>query len=97
MREMADYYAEEGYMVLVPDLFWRQELGSRARLHQAGLGRAPSNFYGLDEAKGVEDIGDTVSALRSLTNTSGEAGCSDSAWVASWPTWPRPAPTSTAP
>ncbi|SDZ72389.1 Dienelactone hydrolase family protein, partial [Variovorax sp. YR266] len=25
MREVADYYAEEGYVVLVPDLFWRQE------------------------------------------------------------------------
>ena len=24
MREVADYYAEEGYVVLVPDLFWRQ-------------------------------------------------------------------------
>ncbi len=25
MREVADYYAEEGYVVLVPDLFWRQQ------------------------------------------------------------------------
>ena len=25
MREVADYYAQEGYVVLVPDLFWRQE------------------------------------------------------------------------
>ena len=27
MREVADYYAQEGYVVLVPDLFWRQEAG----------------------------------------------------------------------
>ncbi|KAH1281817.1 hypothetical protein KXX11_004103, partial [Aspergillus fumigatus] len=27
MREVADYYAEEGYVVLVPDLFWRQSPG----------------------------------------------------------------------
>ncbi len=24
IREIADYYAEEGYVVLAPDLFWRQ-------------------------------------------------------------------------
>ena len=27
MRSVADYYAEEGYVVLVPDLFWRMEPG----------------------------------------------------------------------
>jgi dienelactone hydrolase len=27
MRQVADYYAEEGYTVLVPDLFWRIEPG----------------------------------------------------------------------
>src|SRR4030088_2353150 len=27
MREVADYYAEEGYVVLAPDLFWRLEPG----------------------------------------------------------------------
>ena len=25
VRETADYYAEEGYVVLAPDLFWRME------------------------------------------------------------------------
>lgn len=27
MRETADHYAEEGYVVLAPDLFWRMEPG----------------------------------------------------------------------
>lgn len=27
MRAVADYYAEEGYVVLAPDLFWRFEPG----------------------------------------------------------------------
>ena len=27
MRETADYYAEEGYVVLAPDLFWRMQPG----------------------------------------------------------------------
>ncbi|MEO8631639.1 MAG: dienelactone hydrolase family protein, partial [Betaproteobacteria bacterium] len=25
VREVAEYYAEEGYVVLAPDLFWRME------------------------------------------------------------------------
>jgi carboxymethylenebutenolidase len=32
MREVADYYAEEGYVVLAPDLFWRLEPISTRRL-----------------------------------------------------------------
>jgi carboxymethylenebutenolidase len=27
IRELADYYAEEGYVVLAPDLFWRLQPG----------------------------------------------------------------------
>jgi carboxymethylenebutenolidase len=27
IRDVADYYAEEGYVVLAPDLFWRLEPG----------------------------------------------------------------------
>ena len=27
MREIADHYAAEGYVVFVPDLFWRQQPG----------------------------------------------------------------------
>ena len=27
LRDMADQFAEEGYVVLVPDLFWRMEPG----------------------------------------------------------------------
>lgn len=42
MRAVADYYAEEGYTVLVPDLFWRIapgiELGDRGEDFQRALG-----------------------------------------------------------
>ena len=34
IRDVADYYAEEGYVVLAPDLFWRLEAG--VQLTEAG-------------------------------------------------------------
>ena len=34
MRDVADYYAEEGYVVLAPDLFWRHGARRRARLYR---------------------------------------------------------------
>lgn len=74
MRDVADYYAEEGYVVLVPDLFWRQqpdvELGYSAEDWQKAFG-----FYqGFDEAKGMEDIQSAITALRDRPETSGKVG-----------------------
>jgi carboxymethylenebutenolidase len=74
MREVADYYAEEGYTVLVPDLFWRQqpdvELGYAPEDWQKAFG-----FYqGFDENKGVEDIAAAMTALRARPEHVGKMG-----------------------
>ncbi|MGJ7544142.1 dienelactone hydrolase family protein [Variovorax sp. LT1R16] len=72
MRELADYYAEEGYVALVPDLFWRQEPG--IELEESQFDRALALYKGFDEAKGVEDIQATLDALRTLPAFAGQAG-----------------------
>ena len=50
IRGVADYYAEEGYVVLAPDLFWRIEPGIELGftegahieiLHEGAIGRDP--------------------------------------------------------
>ena len=46
MRQIADYYAEEGYIVLVPDLFWRQKPGVQ-------LGYTPGLAKGLRVLSGI--------------------------------------------
>ena len=57
MRDVADYYAEEGYVALVPDLFWRQQPGVELDSTQdADMHRAFGFYGGFDESKGVDDL-----------------------------------------
>jgi carboxymethylenebutenolidase len=74
MRELADYYAEEGYVVLVPDLFWRQESGVQLGYSEADWQRAFGFYQGFNEAKGVEDIQAALTALRARPEFVGKAG-----------------------
>ena len=64
MREVADYYAEEGYVVLVPDLFWRQQPDVELGYTPADWERAFGFYKGFDEALGVQDIQACLNALR---------------------------------
>lgn len=64
MREVADYYAEEGYVVLVPDLFWRQQPDVELGYAPDDWQRAFALYQGFDEARGMEDIQASISALR---------------------------------
>jgi len=64
MRRVADYYAEEGYTVLVPDLFWRLAPGIELDDHGDDLQRAFGLYQQFDEAKGVQDIGAALETLR---------------------------------
>ncbi|WP_420994486.1 dienelactone hydrolase family protein [Cupriavidus sp. 30B13] len=74
MRAVADYYAEEGYTVLVPDLFWRIapgiELGDRGEDFQRALGL----YQQFDEAAGVQDVGAALAALRARPECAGLTG-----------------------
>jgi len=74
MRAVADYYAEEGYTVLVPDLFWRiapgVELGDRGEDFQRALGL----YQRFDEALGVKDVGAALDALRARPECVGQTG-----------------------
>ncbi|MES1264801.1 MAG: dienelactone hydrolase family protein, partial [Variovorax sp.] len=71
MREVADYYAEEGYVVLVPDLFWRQQPDVELGYSPDDWQRAFAFYKGFDEARGMEDMQAAITALRGRPEVQG--------------------------
>lgn len=75
MRDIADGHAAAGYTVVCPDLFWRQEPGIQLTDQtEAEWGRAFELYQGFDEAKGVDDLGATLDAIRAHDACSGKVG-----------------------
>src|SRR6478609_5760283 len=70
MRDVADDYADEGYVVLVPDIFWRQEPHVDLGYTEADWQRAFGFFQGFDEAKGMDDIQVAITTLRARPEVS---------------------------
>ncbi|WP_457943260.1 dienelactone hydrolase family protein [Vreelandella alkaliphila] len=74
IREIADYYAEEGYVVLAPDLFWRQAPSIELDYTPEDWQRAFGLFQGFDQELGIEDIAAAIETLRSRPEFSGAVG-----------------------
>jgi carboxymethylenebutenolidase len=74
IRSVADYYAEEGYVVLAPDLFWRIKPGIELGFSEAERAQAFAYREQFDVDRSVEDIGATIAALKALPEFKGKVG-----------------------
>jgi carboxymethylenebutenolidase len=64
MRAVADLYAEEGYVALVPDLFWRLQPGVDLGYDEAAFAKAIELFQRIDLDAAVDDIAACIEHLR---------------------------------
>lgn len=75
MRSVADSYAKAGYLVIVPDLFWRQEAGVQL---DAGVPaqreQAMRLFKGMNEQLAVQDAASALAYLRRHPAGAGKVG-----------------------
>ncbi len=75
MRDLADGFAAQGYTVMCPDLFWRQEPGVQITdKTEAEWKKAFSLMQGFNTDKGVDDLKATLAALRKHPACTGKAG-----------------------
>jgi carboxymethylenebutenolidase len=74
MKAMADRYAEEGYVVLVPDLFWRMQPRVVLGYDEADLAQARQYQERFDVETAIGDIDAAIEALRKLAQHAGKIG-----------------------
>lgn len=75
VRRTADRFAEAGYVVLAPDLFWRIKPGIDLGYSPEEWQRAFELFQTFDADQGIEDIAATIAALRAREDQAGGVGC----------------------
>ena len=75
MKETARQVAEQGYHVLVPDLFWRLQPGvDLTDQTQAEWQQAFDYMNRFDQAKGIDDLKATVAVARTMDGGNGKVG-----------------------
>jgi len=74
VRKMADLYAEEGYVVLAPDFFWRQKEGIELEPDESGIKHAMRLLEGVRDDNAVSDLNAALTALRQRPELDGQCG-----------------------
>lgn len=74
IKAVADQYALDGYVVLAPDVFWRQESNVNLKYDESDTKKAYQLMTNLDEANAVADLVSTAQALRARPEVSGKVG-----------------------
>src|SRR6202050_1401814 len=73
IRKHCDELAEQGFLAVAPDLFWRQEPGIDLSVtSEADWARGLRLYQAYDRDAGATDVEDTVSAVRNLQECKGK-------------------------
>jgi carboxymethylenebutenolidase len=73
IRKHCDELAEQGFLAIAPDLFWRQEPGVDLSVTSEADWAHGLRLYGAyDRDAGAKDVKDTVNAVRNLTECNGK-------------------------
>jgi carboxymethylenebutenolidase len=74
MRDVADLYAEEGYVVMAPDLFWRLQPGIELGYGDADFQTAFGYYQRFDADLSIKDAADALKVLRQRAECTGKVG-----------------------
>jgi carboxymethylenebutenolidase len=74
MQDVANLWAEEGYVVICPDLFWRMEPGVQLGYDEEQFKKAFGFFKAFDVEKAIPDMADTIKALKARPELKGGVG-----------------------
>ncbi|MDB5107684.1 MAG: Carboxymethylenebutenolidase, partial [Candidatus Binatus sp.] len=74
IRALVDRYAEEGYLAMAPDLFWRMQSNVDLGFSPEEVSKAREFGTSFDNEQGVSDIGSALEALRGHPGCNGKVG-----------------------
>jgi carboxymethylenebutenolidase len=75
IRKHCDELAEQGFLAVAPDLFWRQEPGVDLTVtSEADWQHGLRLYSAYDRDAGVKDVKDTIDAVRNLPECNGKVG-----------------------
>lgn len=74
IREVAELYAQDGFTVLAPDLFWRAEPGIQLSYNEKDFAKGLELYGKLDMEQAINDLSCAVDTLRLLPETTSKVG-----------------------
>lgn len=74
IRDVADLYAKEGFVVIAPDLFWRMQPGVELSYSEHDFACGFEYYQKLDWGLAVADLAHVATVLRQMPGVNGKVG-----------------------